>query len=62
MPKILLYLTALGVASLVVSGITKHEDDGVLGAVSTLSWGTFVCSALAVLVLSTATLVRRARS
>jgi hypothetical protein len=61
MPKVLPLLSAVCLAALVVSGITKHDEHGVLGVVSNVSWAAVLCSGLALLVAGATTIARRAR-
>jgi hypothetical protein len=60
MPKLLPILSAVCLVALVVSGVTKHDEHGLLGAVSNLSWAAVLFSGLAILVTGATTLVRRA--
>jgi hypothetical protein len=60
MPKLLPTLSVLCLVALVVSGITKHEDHGLLGVLSNASWLGFLACALAILATGATALVRRA--
>jgi hypothetical protein len=57
--RVLVGLAGIAVATLVVSGLTKTEDHGVLELVSNASWVLFLCSALAIVVVGVTSLARR---
>jgi hypothetical protein len=61
MPKLLPTLSAVCLIALVVSGITKHDEHGILGVVSNVSWAAVLCSGLAILLAGATTVARRAR-
>jgi hypothetical protein len=56
--RVLVALAGIAVATLLVSGLTKTEDHGVLEVVSNASWAVFLCSALAIVVVGAASLIR----
>lgn len=60
MPKLLPILSAVCLLALIVSGITKHDEHGLLGVASNVSWAAVLCSGLALLAAGATTLVRRA--
>jgi hypothetical protein len=60
--RALTVLAGIAVAALLVSGLTKNEDHGVLEVISNASWAAFVASALAIVVVGAVTLVRARRS